>query len=246
MVHVCAVPGCSNRSDRETQLSYYHLPLKNKRLLKVWIHKIGRKNLPLNDNSHICSAHFHNCAGRCLRTDEYPSVNLPNITTALRQRKSPLERICKETNLSDSEESEVSSSDITPTADIAVQTAESMSSFSQLQAEVTELKQKLDSSLFRVSNISQDDQKIQFYTGFPNYSTLVACYEFLDPGVESLNYWGSSKHTISERKSSGGKNHSLPPMEQFFFILVRLRLGLFERDLVDRFSISVSTFLVFV
>ncbi len=76
--------------------------------------------------------------------------------------------------MSDSEESEVSSSDITPTADIAVQTAESMSSFSQLQAEVTELKQKLDSSLFRLSNISQDDQKIQFYTGFPNYSTYFA------------------------------------------------------------------------
>ena len=34
MVHVCVIPESSNRchSDRETHLSYFHLPLKNKRL----------------------------------------------------------------------------------------------------------------------------------------------------------------------------------------------------------------------
>ena len=58
MVHVCVIPGCSNRSDRETRLSYFHLPLKNKRLLKIWIHQIRRKNLPLNGNSRVCSDHF--------------------------------------------------------------------------------------------------------------------------------------------------------------------------------------------
>ena len=51
MVHVCVVPGCSNRSDREKNLSFHCLPLKNKTLLRTWIHKIGRKNLPLNNNS---------------------------------------------------------------------------------------------------------------------------------------------------------------------------------------------------
>ena len=45
MVHVCVVPGCSNRSDRETHLSYHCLPLTNKKLLQVWVHNIGRKNL---------------------------------------------------------------------------------------------------------------------------------------------------------------------------------------------------------
>ena len=53
MVHVCVVPGCSNRSDREKNLSFHCLPLKNKILLRTWIHKIGRKNLPLNNNSYM-------------------------------------------------------------------------------------------------------------------------------------------------------------------------------------------------
>ena len=37
---------------------FYGLPLKNKKLLKVWIHKIGRKNLPINRNSRVCSDYF--------------------------------------------------------------------------------------------------------------------------------------------------------------------------------------------
>ena len=92
MVHVCVVPGCSNRSDRETHLSFHCLPLKNKKLLKVWIHKIGRKNL-LNNNSRVCSTHFSNAVNRVLRPDEVPTINLPNVTTPVRKRKSPVKRL---------------------------------------------------------------------------------------------------------------------------------------------------------
>ena len=92
MVHVCVVPNCSNRSDRERRLSFHCLPLKNKALLKVWAHKIGRKNLPLNNNSGVCSAHFVNSTGRCLRSDEYPMMNLPSITTPVSRRRSPRQR----------------------------------------------------------------------------------------------------------------------------------------------------------
>ena len=84
MVHVCVVPGCSNCSDRETRLSYFHFPLKNKRLLKIWIHQIRRKNLPLrlNGNSRVCIDHFVNASQRLLRVDEYPTVKLPKATVA--------------------------------------------------------------------------------------------------------------------------------------------------------------------
>ena len=81
MAHFCAVPGCSNRSNRDTRLSYFGLPLKKKALLKVWIHKIGRKNLPLNSNTRVCSDYFVLAAGRSLRPDEYPTRNLPMIST---------------------------------------------------------------------------------------------------------------------------------------------------------------------
>ena len=95
MVHVCCVPGCSSRSNRETNLSYYRLPLQNKKLLKQWVHKIGRSNLPLNTSTRVCSRHFINAKGRKLRKDEVPSEALPILPTSatpIAKRKPPKER----------------------------------------------------------------------------------------------------------------------------------------------------------
>ena len=77
MVNFCAVPSCSNYSDKENYLSYYCLLLKNKAILKQWIHIIGRVNLPLKNHTQECSEHFVNVRGRMLRPDEVPSVNFP-------------------------------------------------------------------------------------------------------------------------------------------------------------------------
>ena len=89
MVHVCCIPVCSNRSDRERNLSYFGLPLQNQRLLKLWIHQIGRTNLPVNGSTRICSRHFQNATGRKLRTDEAPSERLPKSVRAAPSRRSP-------------------------------------------------------------------------------------------------------------------------------------------------------------
>ena len=218
MVHVCVVPGCSNRSDRETHLSFHCLPLKNKKLLKVWIHKIGRKNL-LNNNSRVCSTHFSNAVNRVLRPDEVPTINLPNVTTPVRKRKSPVKRLFVDSgveneNISSDSECEEAT---TPTNSVhaATQTLDTLYSYAQLQDEITVLLQKVASSLFRLSNIEHDDRKVQFYTGFPNYRTLKACYDFLGPAVNSLNYWGSNR-SVTMRKNLGERNRSLPSMEEFF------------------------------
>ena len=81
MVNTCVVPGCGSRSDRDHQLSFHRLPPKNKTLLRQWLHHIGRKNVPLNNNSRICSRHFKNSHKRKLHSDEYPTENLPKLAT---------------------------------------------------------------------------------------------------------------------------------------------------------------------
>ena len=241
MVRVCVVPGCSNRSNRECHLSYHSLPLKNKKLLKIWIHKIGRKNTPINKNSYVCSVHFVDSAGRRLRPDEYPTANLPMLTNSLhiRPRKSPTKRIKAVSNDSDSDSDDT----IVEKKSVAVQTSESFVKLKEenlkLQMENAQLLQQLKLSQFRLDNILKNDQKIQYYTGFPNYGTLKSFYDFLGPAVNNLNYWGSSAGVAE--KSPTGRNRVLPPMEEFFLVLVRLRLGTFEKDLADRFNISVST-----
>ena len=78
MVNFCAVPSCSNRSDRDTTVSYHRLPVNKPLLLKQWIHKIGRQNLPILDSTRVCSEHSK---GRKLRPDEFPTLNLPSLPT---------------------------------------------------------------------------------------------------------------------------------------------------------------------
>ena len=54
----------------------------------------------------------------------------------------------------------------------------------------TVLEQNLEMSRFRLASIASDDQKVTFYTGFPSYKALMACFKFLGPGVHSLETAG--------------------------------------------------------
>ena len=90
MVPCCCVPECSARSDRELHLSFFSLSLKNKKLLKRWVHAIGHKKPPLNPHTRICSKHFVNAEGRCLYLSEVPSLFLPRTSISWNKiRKKP-------------------------------------------------------------------------------------------------------------------------------------------------------------
>ena len=123
----------------------------------------------------------------------------------------------------------------THTLDVGIQIIE-YEALSDLKAQVCILQSKLSCAQFRLSNFTTDGD-IRFYTGFPNYRSLIAFYTFLGPAVNYLSYWGSE---ISGDVKLG-RNRSLLPMEDFFLVLARLRVGLFEKDLADQFGISVST-----
>ena len=241
MVHFCAVPGCSNRYGRNTSVSFYALPLKNKRLLKIWIHKIGRKDLPINASTRICSDHFVNAAGRRLQPDEYPSVNLPVLSTTVCQpkpRKPPTLRPMAVEPI-DETTSEESNEVSLQVVDVGVQASDdSQTTIVRLSQTISNLEEQLHASKFCLENISKDDDKVLFYTGFSNYTALKVCYNYLGPAVDNLTYWGSKKDSQSK---CHGRNRLLLPVEEFYMVLVRLRLGLFEKDLADRFNVSIST-----
>ena len=76
-----------------------------------------------------------------------------------------------------------------------------------LKKEVGLLKLKIEKRKFCLANIKCDDSKISFYTGFP--------------------------------KAEFNKNCRLIALypKDDFLLLVRLRLGLMEQDLADRFEI---------
>ena len=108
--------------------------------------------------------------------------------------------------------------------------------YKQIQGKIREQEQQE----FRVAIIKHDDSKVLLYTGFTCYGTLDALFTFLGPSVRSLCY---SKIDSEKRQGNFKRCHpqKLPPLEEFFVTLVRLRLGLMEQDLAFWFGISQST-----
>ena len=119
----------------------------------------------------------------------------------------------------------------------------------ELELEVKELKDKLHESednvsrlLLRLENIKQNDSLIKFYTGFPDFATLIIFYEEILKGdAEEMRVWKGKDCKDSFDDFKCGRPHKLPLLEQFFMTLVRLRLGLLELDIANRFGVSQST-----
>ena len=100
----------------------------------------------------------------------------------------------------------------------------------------------MSQQLFRLENIKQTDSLIKFYTGFPDFDTLMIFYEeILKDDAEEMRMWKGKdcKDNFDEFKC--GRPHKLPLLEQFFMTLLRLHLGLLEVDLANRFGVSQST-----
>ena len=96
---------------------------------------------------------------------------------------------------------------------------------------------------FSYNIIKDDPSAVKFYTGFPNWSSLEAVYKYFEPKFQHVHYWTGPKsleksHQTKARSSKPGRKRGLTLMDEFFLVLVRLKVGLFVNDLADRFHIS--------
>ena len=57
MPHHCIVSLCTSNSNL-LELSFYRLPLHDKKLLQRWLVNIRRVNTNVNEHSRVCSDHF--------------------------------------------------------------------------------------------------------------------------------------------------------------------------------------------
>jgi len=207
------------------------------------------QTLPLNDNTRVCSEHFENSVNRRLRADEYPTLKLPRLPTGVTvvpKRRSPrqrgrgtgyllgLEEITRHCDFAPSP----NCVDVSCTTEITGDDMQHLEfEISRLRHVVSGLQNQVLSLKFSINNIAGSDQKVAFYTGFPTFVSLEAFYKFLGPAVDELIYWNSQQKSFKGK----GRTRTLLPMEEFFLVLVRLRLGLFEQDIADRFGLSCST-----
>ena len=127
----------------------------------------------------------------------------------------------------------------TPTSDInATVNASLVARIQFLEAENAALHQKLSrtgKAVFRVEHIAHNDSLISLYTGFPSYEVFISFFEFLGPAVYHLRYHGSKSKGKRHRKTK------LDPLNQFFLMLVKLKLDLNMRDMAFRFGVSSTS-----
>lgn len=89
-------------------------------------------------------------------------------------------------------------------------------------------------------------KKLDFTPGFLH---LIFFYTFVNHGADKLSYWEGEKRTsdVNFRKYSQGdigkpgKKRTLRPIDEFYLVCLRLRLGLFQELLADQFGVSVMT-----
>lgn len=114
-------------------------------------------------------------------------------------------------------------------------------------SELRETIEEYEQRRFSIEKISDDKSAMMFNTGFPNIETFNAFYEYLENKVDKLNYWrGKSEHADERPYQAGGKKTGkkrvLSAKEELFIVLLRLKVGLFVRDISERFGISLGQF----
>ena len=89
--------------------------------------------------------------------------------------------------------------------------------------EIYDLKQEVLSKSLTREAFENDEDKVHFYTGLPNFVTLLTIFNLLEPFI-----------TVTARSS-------LDKFPQFLVFLMRLRLNVTCEDLGYRFGVSKST-----
>ncbi|KAL9984648.1 hypothetical protein ACROYT_G006969 [Oculina patagonica] len=111
----------------------------------------------------------------------------------------------------------------------------------KLKKEVNKLKHSLEKEpQFDIDDFKDNDADIAFYTGFHNHDTMILCFNVLKERAANLSY-GNHQRVNFDSKTKAGVKRKLSLWQEFTLVLLRLRLGLFEKDLANRYRVSVST-----
>lgn len=99
-------------------------------------------------------------------------------------------------------------------------------------------RQQQQQTKFNIDKYKSNDSDIEFYTGLPNYKTLIFCFDLVQ---EASNKTGEKEGELNQKTHKIGRPRALTPFQEYIMVLMRLRLGLFEKDLAHRFDIAIGT-----
>lgn len=275
----CAAAKCNSRSDNRPDLSFHKFP-KDADLKKKWEIKMRRADVNFKNiaNKFCCSAHFlpsdfkQSLTGhrRDLKKGAIPSVfEWAPVTSDPRGERLKLRSklIVESEQEIENEHCEkpLAGSSISSGKDMVVFGPATLEEFidekreeaEQLKEELARAKEKEYLFKFGLERFSGSSEDINFYTGFPDYETLIEFWKYIEPNSSRLTYYSYLRNytnvnfnnvfpylNLTEKKfpnSRVGAQRSLQPIDEFWLFLTRLRVGLLENDLAFRFNISVPT-----
>ena len=102
-----------------------------------------------------------------------------------------------------------------------------------LEKELRQLKTK---PKFDIDEHKDSDDDVAFFTGFPSYDVMLFCINLLKDKAAVM-----SRPNFDSNKRKPGTKKKLTLWEEFTLVSMRLRLGLLEKDLAERFRVAVST-----
>ncbi|XP_052820235.1 uncharacterized protein LOC128246068 [Mya arenaria] len=112
----------------------------------------------------------------------------------------------------------------------------------KLQAEVDSLKKTVNHLKHKVycENIITTDSDTSFYTGMPSKGIFNKLHAFISPFVNRrwTGLVSVSKNVRKFKLSRFGPSRKLTSKSEFLMMLMKLRLGLLNKDLAKRFDIS--------
>lgn len=90
---------------------------------------------------------------------------------------------------------------------------------------------------------------INFYTGIPSWKRLEMFISLVKPCADKIKTWSQEQQNRVKQDIPVAVNHdtnyaflsTLCTEDQLFLFLSKIKLGLFEQDLAERFQISIST-----
>ena len=117
----------------------------------------------------------------------------------------------------------------------------------QATVEMKDFGVQVNLPLLTAEDLKGDDLKTRFYTGFVNFGTFMVIFNSLSLITGKLNYW-NGKDSLKEKeylendvKQKPDPQRKMRLLDEFLLVFMRLRLGLLEQDLAQRFCVSVST-----
>ena len=112
----------------------------------------------------------------------------------------------------------------------------------KLTIELAAVKRKLENHVrFDIERFKEKPQDIAFFTGFSDYETLMLCFDIVKEPARNLSYGSHQRKIVdSPAPNKHGRPRKLSNFQEFIMVVMKLRLGLFNRDLAYRFNISSS------